>query len=108
MNPFRSSLSKTDPSSSFISITAQAFSTSPVTYIPPGAEPGGAGGEAPLRMPRSGAEHCWSLILVPGSLTVRHEGKALTQDDISGEGDEKGKGNWLMAESIGKWDMRWG
>jgi ribonuclease P/MRP protein subunit RPP40 len=102
---FRSSLSKTtDPSSSFISITAHTFSTSPVTYIPPGAEPGGTGREAPLRVPRKAAEHCWSLILIPGSSTVGDEGKVMMQ----GQDNETGQGSWAMAETVGKWDMRWG
>ncbi|KIM90388.1 hypothetical protein PILCRDRAFT_60188 [Piloderma croceum F 1598] len=92
VNSAISPLSKTaDPSSSFVSITAHAFSTSPVTYIPPGAEPGGTGREAPLRVPRNAAEHCWSLILV-----------------MMGQDNETGQRSWVMAETVGKWDMRWG
>lgn len=102
IHSFRSSLSQTaDPPSSFISITAHAFSTSPVTYIPPGAD-SGTGREAPLRVPRNAAEHCWSLILVPGSSTVGGEGKVTVQDN------EIRQGSWAMAETVGKWDMRWG
>jgi hypothetical protein len=106
-----SSLSTTvdaDPPPSFISITAHAFPASPVTFIPPGAEAGGTGKEAPLRVPRSDAEHCWSLILVPGSSIGRHAGEVQMQEDGGEKTEGEGEGGWVMAESIRKWDMRWG
>jgi len=99
IQPHSSSLSDdANLPTSFVSITANAFPTSPVTYIPPGAGAAGTEKEAPMRVPRSDAEHCWSLILVPRSST-----------EVDRETTEaKGEGFWLMAESVGKWDMRWG
>lgn len=58
-------------------------------------------------MPRSDAEHCWSLILVPGSSSKRNEGETLMQTDNQ-ETEGILKEGWIMAESVGKWDMRWG
>lgn len=91
------SMTDVDPPS-FISIIAHAFPSSPVTYVPPGAGLGGTTKEAPLRVPRIDTVHCWSSIFVPG----------LSKEDDWERSDGKSKGSWIMAESIGKWDMRWG
>lgn len=76
-------ISATSPPLPFVAITAQTFPNSPVSYIPDS-------GEGPVRMPREDAEDTWCLILTPS----RGSGEAQAQ--------------WVMAESVGKWDTRWG
>ncbi|KAH7921230.1 hypothetical protein BV22DRAFT_1107313 [Leucogyrophana mollusca] len=82
----------------FIAITRHAYPQSPVSFIPPSgttAEPGisiEVQKEVPLRVPRADSEDTSCLILTPFS-----DGE-LSKDD----------GIWVMAESVGQWDARWG
>lgn len=85
----RSSIGKEVNTASPISVTAHAFLTSPVSCIPESRK------DAPLRVPRNDAEDTWCLFLVP-------------QPSGPTDTEEKNTGNWAIAESIGKWDMRWG
>ncbi|KDQ61504.1 hypothetical protein JAAARDRAFT_704816 [Jaapia argillacea MUCL 33604] len=86
----KSAISKLTTPDQFISITSHAFPTSPVSYLPqaPNKEP-------PLRVVRADAEDTWSLILAP--------------DPSCGQPESSDNNwRWLLAESIGQWDMRWG
>lgn len=69
------------PSPSFVAVTAQCIGTSPVSYLP--ADPSKA---PPLRAPRPEAEDTWSLLYVK----------------------EDAGSAWVLAESVGQWDKRWG
>jgi len=79
---------------SFVSITANKFLTSPVSYIPPNM-----GKDSPMRAPRDEAEDTWSLIL-----SFDRDNSVETTREDTGTKD----GSWAMIESVGKWDMRWG
>ncbi|KAI1791785.1 ribonuclease P 40kDa subunit-domain-containing protein [Ganoderma leucocontextum] len=77
-------LSPNVPSPSFVSVTVHAIPTSPITYLPDNTN------AAPsLRAPRPEAEDTISLVY------VREEG-------------EQAGCWWLWAESVGRWDKRWG
>ncbi|KAI0372624.1 hypothetical protein BV20DRAFT_963655 [Pilatotrama ljubarskyi] len=69
------------PSPSFVAVTGQSVGTSPVTYLP-----GEPSKPPPLRAPRADAEDTWSLVY------ARDTGEAW----------------WVLAESVGQWDKRWG
>lgn len=69
------------PPPSFVAVTAQCIGTSPVSYLP--ADPNKA---PPLRAPRPEAEDTWSLLYVK----------------------EDAGSAWVLAESVGQWDKRWG
>ncbi|KAI0738494.1 hypothetical protein C8Q80DRAFT_1205713 [Daedaleopsis nitida] len=74
------------PCPSFVSVTAHSVPTSPVTYIP--AE----GVKAPpLRASRLESEDTWTLV-------YSREGVA----------DSPQGGCWVLGESVGRWDRRWG
>ncbi|KAI0629344.1 ribonuclease P 40kDa subunit-domain-containing protein, partial [Trametes polyzona] len=66
---------------SFVALTGQCILSSPVTYLP--TDPTKA---PPLRAPRADSEDTWSLVY--------------SQDDAGSR--------WIMAESTGQWDKRWG
>ncbi|TFK39770.1 ribonuclease P 40kDa subunit-domain-containing protein [Crucibulum laeve] len=71
----------------FVSVTSQAFSEAPLSYIPPAAFlPGSKGLEAPVRLPRADGEDTWSIMVVPSSECIR----------------------WSLVESLGQFDTRWG
>lgn len=77
--------------SSFVSVTCHAVPTSPVSYIPYTIAENGSlrhSGAVPARFPRADSEDTWSLILENGS-------------------EEEGI-QWVMVESLGQWDARWG
>ncbi|KAI0738497.1 ribonuclease P 40kDa subunit-domain-containing protein [Daedaleopsis nitida] len=79
-------LSPNMPCPSFVSVTAHSVPTSPVTYIP--AE----GVKAPpLRASRLESEDTWTLV-------YSREGVA----------DSPQGGCWVLGESVGRWDRRWG
>ncbi|KAI0642231.1 ribonuclease P 40kDa subunit-domain-containing protein [Trametes meyenii] len=65
----------------FIAVTAQCIGTSPVSYLPPDTSKA-----PPLRLPREDAEDTWSLVYA--------------RDD--------GERWWVLAESVGQYDKRWG
>ena len=77
---------------SFVGVTCHALPTSPVSYIPYRMrEDNGSlqvSGNVPARFPRADGEDTWSLILE------------------SGTGEEGIQ--WIMVESLGQWDARWG
>lgn len=76
---------------SFVSVTCHALPTSPVSYIPYTMREDGSlcvSGNVPARFPRTDSEDTWSLIL-------ESEAK---EDGIQ----------WIMMESLGQWDTRWG
>jgi len=76
--------------SSFVGVTCHALPTSPVSYIPYTMSENGSllvSGDVPARFPRGDSEDTWSLILESGA-----------EDDIQ----------WIMVESLGQWDARWG
>jgi ribonucleases P/MRP protein subunit RPP40 len=82
---------------SFVSIAAHAFPASPVSFILPSSftdEAHMAQIETPSKVPRSDAEDTWSLVVVPRTLATG--------------GTESYARMWMMAESIGQWDKRWG
>ncbi|OCH91514.1 hypothetical protein OBBRIDRAFT_753113 [Obba rivulosa] len=71
--------------SQFVTITMHGVSTSPVGYL-------NASGNASLRAPRSDTEDTRSLII-----------------SVAGSGSDPVKDqNYVLAESISQWDMRWG
>lgn len=75
----------------FASVTCHALPTSPVSYIPYKMTESGTlrlSGDVPARFPRADGDDTWSLILE------------------SGAGDEGVQ--WIMVESLGQWDTRWG
>jgi len=77
--------------SSFVSVTCHAVPTSPVSYIPYTIAENGSlrlSGAVPARFPRADSEDTWSLILENGP-------------------EEEGI-QWVMVESLGQWDARWG
>ena len=61
--------------------------TAPVNYIPTSSPL-----SAPMRLPRPGSEDTWTLL-------ASSHGKAPAAGSIC---------RWVLAESIGKWDSRWG
>lgn len=73
----------------FVAITRHGYGTSPVGVIPllflPEASLNMVSQDAPLRTPRPDAEDTGCLILGPGK-----------------------NGTFVLAESIGQWDARWG
>ncbi|EIW58568.1 uncharacterized protein TRAVEDRAFT_168163 [Trametes versicolor FP-101664 SS1] len=69
------------PPPNFVAVTGQCIGTSPVSYLP--SEPSKA---PPLRAPRPDAEDTWSLLYVK----------------------EDAGSAWVLAESVGQWDKRWG
>ncbi|RPD59019.1 hypothetical protein L227DRAFT_504442 [Lentinus tigrinus ALCF2SS1-6] len=71
------------PSPSFVSITASSVPTCPVTYIPKDL-----GKAPPLRAPRSDSDDTWSLVYA--------------------REPEGSPSSWVLAESVGRWDQRWG
>jgi ribonuclease P/MRP protein subunit RPP40 len=74
-----------------VGVTCNAVPTSPVSYIPYTMGEDGSlrvSGDVPARFPRADSEDNWSLILE------------------SGAGEEGIK--WIMVESLGQWDARWG
>jgi len=76
---------------SFVGVTCNALPTSPVSYIPYTMSENGSlrlSGDLPLRFPRGDSEDTWSLILESGA------GEECIQ--------------WIMVESLGQWDARWG
>jgi len=76
---------------SFVGITCHALPTSPVSYIPYTMTENGSlrlSGDVPARFPRADGEDTWSLIL---------------ENDTREEGIR-----WVMVESLGQWDARWG
>ena len=73
------------PAPSFVSVTANSIPTSPVTFLPAEALK-----VAPLRAPRPDSEDVWSLIYGTEA--------GDTQRDVW----------WVLAESVGRWDRRWG
>ncbi|KZP19356.1 hypothetical protein FIBSPDRAFT_862773 [Athelia psychrophila] len=81
----------------FVSVTAHAWPTAPVTYIPSPAREQSR--DPPLRLPRDDAEDTWSLLLACGQVVGSGSGM---------EGDAAGEVRWALAESIGQWDSRWG
>jgi len=77
--------------SSFVGVTCQALPTSPVSYIPYTMSENGSlrvSREVPARFPRGDSEDTWSLILESGA----------GEEDIQ----------WILVESLGQWDSRWG
>ncbi|KAH9832613.1 ribonuclease P 40kDa subunit-domain-containing protein [Rhodofomes roseus] len=73
------------PRPAFAAVTIHGMPTAPVTYIPPSSSL-----RTPMRLPRPESEDTWSLL-------------------VSSHGDaQRGTSNWVLAESIGKWDSRWG
>ncbi|OSD04826.1 hypothetical protein PYCCODRAFT_1407031 [Trametes coccinea BRFM310] len=66
---------------SFISVTAQSIGMSPVSYLPADINK-----IPPTRLPRADAVDTWSLVYV-------------------GEGTGSW---WILADSVGQWDQRWG
>jgi len=81
----------TVPHPSFVGVTCHALPTSPVSYIPYTMREDGSlrvSGNVPTRFPRADSEDTWSLIL-------ESEAK---EEDIQ----------WIMVESLGQWDARWG
>ena len=72
--------------STFVSVTASCVPTSPVSYVP-----SALGARVPRRAPRDDAEDTWSLIL------------SRSADSLS-----DGSLKFVLAESIGQWDERWG
>ncbi|KZT69339.1 hypothetical protein DAEQUDRAFT_669888, partial [Daedalea quercina L-15889] len=69
----------------FAAVTIQGVPTAPVPYIPPSSPL-----KTLIRLPRPESEDTWSLLV---------SSHARSQDGAS---------NWVLAESIGKWDSRWG
>jgi len=69
----------------FVSISAHAFPTAPVPYIPV-AKDGKPTDLNPLRQPRADGEDTWSIVITSDANKVR----------------------WCIAESIGTLDNRWG
>ncbi|TFK83875.1 hypothetical protein K466DRAFT_589374 [Polyporus arcularius HHB13444] len=67
----------------FVSVTANSVPTSPVTYIPKDL-----GKAPPLRAPRPDSEDTWSVLYARAS--------------------EPTSSWWIAAESVGRWDRRWG
>ncbi|KAI0738501.1 ribonuclease P 40kDa subunit-domain-containing protein [Daedaleopsis nitida] len=79
-------LSPNMPYPGFVSVTAHSVPTSPVTYIPV------EGVKAPpLRASRLESEDTWTLV-------YSREGVA----------DSPQGGCWVLGESVGRWDRRWG
>jgi len=77
---------------SFVGITCNALPISPVSYIPYTMSENGSlrvSGDVPARFPRGDSEDTWSLILESGA-------------------GEEGSIQWIMGESLGTWDARWG
>lgn len=82
---------KSGTHTSFVSVTCHALPTSPVSYIPHTMRENGTlglSGDVPARFPRKDSEDTWSLILEGGN----------GQEGIQ----------WVMVESLGQWDARWG
>ncbi|KAF8809507.1 hypothetical protein BYT27DRAFT_7222422 [Phlegmacium glaucopus] len=74
-----------------ITVTCHALPTSPVSYIPYTMTENGSlqlSDDVPARFPRADGEDTWSLILESetGDAAIR----------------------WVMVESLGQWDARWG
>ncbi|KAF9266987.1 hypothetical protein L218DRAFT_921838 [Marasmius fiardii PR-910] len=82
--------STSSPDPHWLSVVGHACTWSPICYIPPSLldSPGGA----PIRDPSRGEEDTWCLVV--------------TLDPTSTS--EEGKERWLLAESVGKHDQRWG
>ena len=81
-----------DTHPSFVGVTCHALPTSPVSYIPYKIGENGSlmvSGDVPARFPREDSEDTWSLILESGA-------------------GEEGIVHWIMVESLGQWDARWG
>jgi len=77
---------------SFVGVTCHALPTSPVSYIPYTMSENGSlqiSGDVPARFPRGDSEDTWSLILESGA-------------------GEECIIQWIMVESLGQWDARWG
>ncbi|KAH9930345.1 ribonuclease P 40kDa subunit-domain-containing protein, partial [Fomitopsis serialis] len=72
-------------STAFAAVTIHGVSTAPVTYISPSSPL-----QTPIRLPRPESEDTWSL------LVSSHDAR------------KHGTCNWVLADSIGKWDSRWG
>ncbi|PPQ63107.1 hypothetical protein CVT24_005818 [Panaeolus cyanescens] len=83
----------------FISLTALAYTQSPVSYIPRSKLAKGtanaAAAKVPIKLPQKDGEDTWSLILESG---VQSDNPDKT---ITGQ-------KWCLAECIGQWDARWG
>ena len=75
------------PSPDFVSVTVHAVPTSPITYIPDDVSKA----HPSLRAPRTEAEDTLSLVYMRGE----------------GAAEEAGH-SWIVAESIGRCDKRWG
>ncbi|KAH9913949.1 uncharacterized protein BXZ73DRAFT_55236, partial [Epithele typhae] len=73
------------PNVKFVAVTASCIPTSPVTYLPDRGSQG-----PPPRLPRADSTHTWTII-------HQHE-----------PGEPGASGSWAMAESVGRWDKRWG
>lgn len=69
----------------FAAVTIHGVTTAPVTYISPSSPL-----QTPIRLPRPESEDTWSL------LVSSHDAR------------KRNTCNWVLAESIGKWDSRWG
>ncbi|KAM5536652.1 hypothetical protein V8D89_009747 [Ganoderma adspersum] len=79
-------LSPNIPSPSFVSVIVHAIPTSPITYLP-----GSYNVALSLRAPRPEAEDTLSLVYVREERPTGETGCW-----------------WLLAESVGRWDKRWG
>ncbi|KAH9479337.1 hypothetical protein JR316_0007927 [Psilocybe cubensis] len=88
---------------SFIAITCQALSSSPVSYIPYTTSATGTlqtPPSVPLKLPRKEGEDTWSLII---------ERPVGNGDDVAMNGSNVADGpKWCLVESLGQWDARWG
>ena len=75
------------PRPGFVAVTAHCIPTSPSTYIPESNHQ-----LPPLRTPRQESQHTWSLVY------SRQNSGADSSSQVS----------WVLAESVGRWDKRWG
>ncbi|KAL0953968.1 hypothetical protein HGRIS_005128 [Hohenbuehelia grisea] len=98
----------------FVAISASSVPTTPVAYIPlslvkpvdlsrmaqgqTGDQPNANAATAlpPMRAPRTDSEDTWSVLIAPR-----------TKGDGAAE-EARRQADWVMVESIGRWDARWG
>ncbi|KAI0954502.1 hypothetical protein AcW1_006379 [Taiwanofungus camphoratus] len=71
----------------FLSLVGHSIPNSPVTYISPSAP-----FHSPLRAPRSESEDTWCLIVAKGP----------------NDSETRTGSKWVLAETVGQWDTRWG
>ncbi|KAI0923402.1 hypothetical protein AcV5_008964 [Taiwanofungus camphoratus] len=71
----------------FLSLVGHSIPNTPVTYISPSAP-----FHSPLRAPRSESEDTWCLIVAKGP----------------NDSETRTGSKWVLAETVGQWDTRWG